>query len=198
MALAALLPPLDMIDARTITQHRLIGVIAVLLGLAAIRPGCRNIDPGLIEKVRRRHQIGDMLGPAASLAIVVLGGGLPCRGRECVGKVLAPLRTIVIFSFFILASLLLMRWAGPALVGMAQAAGLLEPEAGYRQLRDTLPWKLTGFLAGGCVMIWTLAGITDGNWTARRLGVSFLIALVIALAFDLPFDDLVLPPNGDL
>ena len=190
-----------MIDARTITQHRLIGGIAVLLGLAAILAWLPNdIDSGLIEKVRRRHQIGDMLGPAASLAIVVLGGGWLAlsRERECVGKVLAPLLTIVIFSFFILASLLLMRWAGPALVGMAQAAGLLEPEAGYRQLRDTLPWKLTGFLAGGCVMIWTLAGITDGNWTARRLGVSFLIALVIALAFDLPFDDLVLPPNGDL
>jgi len=95
-------------------------------------------------------------------------------------------------------SLLLMRWTGPATVWLAEIAGLIEADTGYRPLRDTLPWKFTGFLAGGTVMIWTLSALADGGWSWRRLGAAFLITLVIGAVFDLPFEDLVLPPNGDL
>ena len=58
--------------------------------------------------------------------------------------------------------------------------------------------KFIGFLAGGTVMIWALGAIADGGWTWRRLVTAFLVAFVIGAVFDLPFEDLVLPPNGDV
>ena len=48
--------------------------------------------------------------------------------------------------------MLLMRWTGPALVGLADMVGIVNGEAGYRPLRDTLPWKFTGFVIGGGVL----------------------------------------------
>ena len=47
-------------------------------------------------------------------------------------------------------------------------------------------------------MIWALGAIADGGWTWRRLVTAFLVAFVIGAVFDLPFEDLVLPPNGDV
>ena len=33
---------------------------------------------------------------------------------------------------------------------------------------------------------------------SSRLGIGFVITLVIGAVFNLPFEDLVLPPNGDV
>ena len=190
-----------MMDLRTISQHRAIGAVVCIAGLAALLFWLPNdIDSGLIEKVRRRYQIGDMLGPVVALAITLAGGGwlLLSADRQTGGGVIAPARAIATFILVVALALVLMRWAGPAIVWLGELAGLIESGAGYRPLRDTLPWKFTGFLAGGTVMIWALSALADGAWTWRRLGTAFLITLAIAAAFDLPFEDLVLPPNGDV
>ena len=84
------------------------------------------------------------------------------------------------------------------IIWLAETVGLVETGTGYRPLRDTLPWKFSGFLAGGSVLIWALSAYADQQWSWRRLGIGFLIALIIGAAFDLPFEDLILPPNGDM
>ena len=190
-----------MIDLRTLSQHRAIGAVVCIAGLAALLLWLPNdVDSGLIEKVRRRYQIGDMLAPAMSLAVILFGGGwlLLSRDRTPIANIAGPARAILVSLGLVGLSLLLMRWTGPATVRLAEIAGLIEAGTGYRPLRDTLPWKFTGFLAGGTVMIWTLSALADGGWNWRRLGVAFLITLVIGAVFDLPFEDLVLPPNGDV
>ena len=65
-----------MIDLRSLTQHRLLGAVIFTVSLAVLLLWIPNdIDTGLIEKVRRRYQIGDMLGPVMAIATVLLGSG---------------------------------------------------------------------------------------------------------------------------
>lgn len=190
-----------MIDLRKLPQNRVLGVVVSVLGLAALLFWLPNdVDSGLIEKVRRRYQIGDMLGPMVALSTMLFGGVwlTLSKDRQPTGRMLAPARAIGLFIAFITIALVLMRWTGPASVWLGEAVGLIEAGTGYRPLRDTLPWKITGFLAGGTILIWTLSAVADSAWTWRRLGIAFVITLVIGAAFDLPFEDLVLPPNGDV
>ena len=190
-----------MIDLRTLTQHRLLGAVVGVMVLAALLfwlPA--DVDSGLIEKVRRRYQIGDLLAPVVALATILTGAVwlMLSTERTPVGNLGAPARAIAKMIALIGVSLLLIRWTGPAVVWLAETTGFLDAGTGYRPLRDTLPWKFTGFLAGGTMLIWSLSSLTDGSWNLRRLGIAFLIALVIGSVFDLPFEDLVLPPNGDV
>lgn len=131
-----------MSELRTISRHRVIGAAAFVIGLAALILWLLNdVDSGLIERVRRRYQIGDMLGPVVALATIMLGGVWLClsQDRQPVGKIIAPARAIAVFIAVVALSLLLMRWAGPAVVWLGEMAGLIEPGTGYRPLRDTLP-----------------------------------------------------------
>ena len=84
-----------------------------------------------------------------------------------------------------------MRWAGPAL------AGLLTDE-GYRPLRDTAPWKYLGFLVGGSGMIAAMISLVEGRISRRAVLIGLVAAVALILVYDLPFDDLLLPPNGDV
>ena len=190
-----------MMDFRSLTQHRVLGAVIFSASLIALLFWIPNdIDSELIEKVRRRYRIGDMLGPTMAIITILLGSGSLClsRAKQNVGSVLPALRAIAVIVGIVGLCLLLMRWTGPALVGMADMIGMIDGEDGYRPLRDTLPWKFTGFIAGGGFLIWALSCHAKGHWSWRRFGIGIGIALAIAIAFDLPFDDLVLPPNGDL
>ncbi|PDH60241.1 MAG: hypothetical protein CNE93_01305 [SAR116 cluster bacterium MED-G06] len=190
-----------MTDLKNISQHRAIGAFVCIAALAALVLWLPNdVDSGLIEKVRRRYQIGDLLAPVVALATILAGGSwlLLSKDHQPVGDLNGPVRAILISLAVIALSLVLMRWGGPASVWIGEAAGLVEAGTGYRPLRDTLPWKFIGFLTGGTVMIWALSAIADGGWTWRRLATAFLIAFTIGAVFDLPFEDLVLPPNGDV
>ena len=68
----------------------------------------------------------------------------------------------------------------------------------YRLLRDTAPWKYLGFVVGGTFMIFTLMSLADGRLRLMRLAMALLVTVIMALLYDLPFDDLQLPPNGDV
>ena len=80
------------------------------------------------------------------------------------------------------------------------AANLVEivTEPSYRALRATPPWNYTGYLLGGTLVIAALITRINGNVRGKALLIGFIACLVIALLYDLPFDDLQLPPNGDV
>ncbi|MEL7165372.1 MAG: hypothetical protein AAGL96_07835 [Pseudomonadota bacterium] len=146
---------------------------------------------GLVEKVRRNLVVGDALGPTVAGAVIAVGAAMlllkPGHGAALNRQnAVWLMRLLGLFA----ASLLVMRYAGPI--------ALAWTDSGYRPLRATPPWNYIGFLLGGTLLVGGLTGITLGRWSARDFAIGFAAALVIALIYDLPFDDLILPPNGDM
>ena len=88
-------------------------------------------------------------------------------------------------------SLLVMRWAGTAVSAMLGAEE-------YRLLRDNVPWKYIGFGLGGFLLVSATVCLVERRvtWHAAATG-AFAVVLIILL-YDLPFEDLLLPPNGDV
>lgn len=146
---------------------------------------------GIVEKVRRKFVIGDALGPTVAGAVIALGATFvllrPGQNKALVRQNL--LWMISLFGLFLL-SLILMRYAGPLAASFT--------ESGYRPLRATPPWNYVGFLVGGTVMIGGLTALTSRRFSARDFVIGFIATLIIALLYDVPFEDLVLPPNGDV
>ncbi|MFN3147814.1 MAG: hypothetical protein ACE368_22505 [Paracoccaceae bacterium] len=146
---------------------------------------------GFVEKVRRRYTIGDALGPTVAAIVIAVGAVLawlrPAQSGTLTRKNLVWMaRLLALFAL----CLLIMRYAGPlAAMGM---------EGGYRPLRSTAPWNYIGYLLGGTIMVGGLTGLAAGRFSSRDFVIGFASALVIALLYDLPFDGLVLPPNGDV
>ena len=68
----------------------------------------------------------------------------------------------------------------------------------YRPLRATPPWHYIGFLVGGTILIGGLTSLVEQRLSAHSFVIGFIATLVVALLYDLPFDDLILPPNGDV
>lgn len=146
---------------------------------------------GLVEKVRRKFVIGDALGPSVAGAVIAIGAGLvllrPGQGAALSRQNLAWLGALL--GLFAL-SMLVMRYAGPLALSGA--------EGGYRPLRATAPWHYIGFVLGGAVMVGGLTGLARRRLSLRDFAIGLAAALVIALLYDLPFEDLILPPNGDI
>ena len=92
------------------------------------------------------------------------------------------------------ASLALMFWSG----AVAHAVfGAASEDVGYRQVRDAVPWKYLGYLIGGFTMVFATTCIIEGKVTARRALTSLVTVLLFIAIFDGPFDNILLPPNGD-
>lgn len=146
---------------------------------------------GIVEKVRRKFVIGDAMGPTVAAGVIGLGALLLLL-RPIGQKTLTRQNLIWLASLFglFLLSMILMRYAGPI------AASLTD--SGYRPLRATPPWSYMGFLCGGTVMIGGLTGLASRQLSLRDFLIGFAATLVIALLYDLPFEDLLLPPNGDI
>lgn len=146
---------------------------------------------GLFEKVRRKLIIGDALGPTVSGVVIALGAIMvlirPAAHEKINQKNLSWI--LALFALFAV-SLLIMRYAGPL-------SGLLT-ESGYRALRATPPWNYIGFLTGGTLLVGGLTGLSTRRLRLQDFIVGFAATLLIALFYDLPFDDLILPPNGDV
>ena len=190
-----------MIFLQQLSQNRLTGAVIVALCICALALWVpTDIDTGIIEMVRRRYQIGDMLGPVTALLIMLVGGiWLATSDQEKpVQGVSKATIMLLIYGGIVALSLMLMRWAGPGAVALGELVGLVEPGTGYRPLRDTLPWKFVGFLLGGGLLVASLSSLADRQWSWRRLALGILIAFVLGAVFDLPFEDLILPPNGDV
>ncbi|MFC3612172.1 hypothetical protein ACFORG_00245 [Lutimaribacter marinistellae] len=153
-----------------------------------------DTDTGLIEKVRRRLTVGDALAPTVAAAFLLLGGLIvtfferPENARRLSAQNLAFL---AILLTLLTGAFLVMRWMGPGLLALIS-------EDGYRPLRDTAPWKYIGFLTGGTVMIAGLIAMVEGRLSLRGIAIGVVAALALIVLYDLPFDDLLLPPNGDV
>ena len=146
---------------------------------------------GLVETVRRKFVIGDALAPTVAGVVIAIGAGFamlrPTESGSLTGQ---NTRWMISLLGLFAVSLLLMRYAGPiAAMGM---------EGGYRPLRSTPPWNYIGYLIGGTLLVGGLTGFANRRFTARDFVIGFVAALVIALLYDLPFDNLIIPPNGDV
>jgi hypothetical protein len=68
----------------------------------------------------------------------------------------------------------------------------------YRLLRDMIGIKHIGFLIGGVIMVGGMITVVEGRLSRRALIIGLIWSLVLILVYDLPFEDLLLPPNGDV
>lgn len=175
----------------------------VFLGLAAFAFGVAIIlfwapldsDSGIAEKIRGRWSIGDALAPTIA-GVSILSAGLWLAISSAVtasatsGLNAGNIRYLVSLFAILFISITIMRYAGPVLTSLAGEE--------YRLLRDTVPFKYIGFVLGGGGMIFALISLIEGAISAKRLALGLAIALGLALVYDLPFEDLLLPPNGDV
>jgi len=178
-----------------------------------------DVDTGIIEKARRQVVLGDSFAPTVAAFIIGLGGLLvllesrrtPSKslssasndeaGDDATNRAnnsLRPLsiddgRHAAIVLLLIAISLLLMRYAGPLLLHIVEGES-----AEYRLLRDTAPWKYIGFITGGVWLIVSLIAFNERRIRWQHIAVALAAVLVLIAFYDLPFDDLLLPPNGDV
>jgi len=89
-----------------------------------------------------------------------------------------------------------MRWTGPIIVHLLGVGA--DQGIGYRELRDTAPWKYLGYVTGGTVLITATITLASRVFKPRFLLIGFGMACVMAAIYDLPFEDLLRPPNGDV
>jgi hypothetical protein len=172
------------------------------IGLGGIAIGCLilfvwiplDVETGLIERVRSRVVIGDSLAPSLAAAVLMVGGLLLIfQSFRSVGSVELnwhSLKFIALMLAVLGLSMAVIRWSGPIL------AQLLNSD--YRSLRDTVPWKYIGYFLGGNVMVFGLISLMEHRLRWRILILSVLAVTIMMLAYDLPFKNLLLPPNGDI
>ncbi len=155
-----------------------------------------DAETGIIEKVRCRTVIGDGLAPTVAAFFVGLGGVLllvferndPDQPRLTA----ANIRFICIQLGILVFGFLIMLYAGPL------AVYLLQDGAEYRLLRDTAPWKYIGYFLGGTFVVTGLISHVEGRFAARHVLIGVCVAAALIVIYDLPFEDLLLPPNGDV
>ena len=155
-----------------------------------------DVESGIFEKVRRRYEIGDAFAPTLAVGLLGVGGlMLLVESLQFSSTVSLSLRSlkfvaVLLASFAAFTSLLV--WTGPLLVSLIADTG-----SEYRLLRDTIPWKYSGYLVGGTFLISALISLMEHRvrWQSVAIAVTAVVAMI--LLYDLPFDDLLLPPNGD-
>lgn len=171
--------------------------IALLVALVWIP---LDTETGLIEKVRRRVAIGDALAPTLACFFLLLGGlHLILRERSARHQPTISRDQITFIGrmlTFIILGVLVMRYTGPM---VAEAVNLFRAEPmEYRLLRANPGWKHIGFVAGGMIMVAGMISLVERRFTARALLTALAAVLIIIAIFDLPFEDLLIPPNGDV
>ncbi len=186
---------------RGINAEVLLGAGIVLLGLFVMLVWIPlDTETGIIEKVRSRQEVGDAMAPTLAAALFVFAGLLLCVTAYRGGSKLQLGPSTFVHLIFVLGiavlSFAFMRWTGPLAVAVA---GLFDADLPtYRNLRDTLPWKYLGYLAGGTLLVFGLISYVEHRFRWRNVLIAFVAAVALALLYDLPFDDLLLPPNGDV
>ncbi|WP_424987171.1 hypothetical protein [Microbulbifer sp. S227A] len=154
-----------------------------------------DTEGGVVARVRGDYAIGDALAPTLAGGLVLLSGLLLILFEGRAERQPHPERANMFFIGSMFATLvvggLVMRYAGPV------AAWLFTEHGSYRQLRDTIPWKYLGFVLGGTLTVAGMISIVEGRPSWRGPVTGLLATLVIAALYDLPFEDLLLPPNGD-
>ena len=164
-----------------------------------------DIETGVIETFRRRTTIGDAMAPTLAAAAVlvislIMGIGAVLRARKNArppesGPDRRGLAFLSLIGIPMVLGLVLMVYTGPLVV---EAVNALGGEIGtYRQLKATFPYKYLGYLIGGFVMCFGVIRVVENKVTQSAVWVSGLAVLALILLYDLPFDNILLPPNGD-
>ncbi len=153
-----------------------------------------DTDTWLVERARGRYTLGDSLAPTLAAGFIFLAGLMLLReGQQTEDRpTYNNLQFIGAMIGMGVVSILLMRWAGPI------AVNLFASGEEYRLLRDTAPWKYIGFVLGGGCMVFAMIAFVDERVTLRALIVAVLAVVGIILLYDVPFEDVLLPPNGDV
>lgn len=178
-----------------VDQDMILGALALLLGAVVVFLWAPlDSDTGIAEKVRGRWSIGDALAPTVAGAVIAISGLFILVGgwlRRGEGRLTAAnARYLGALIAVIACGLVAMRFLGPL------AADLMGRD--YRVLRDEVPWKYIGFVIGGGGMIFGVMSLAEGKVRLRRLVLALCIACMLAIIYDLPFEDLLMPPNGDV
>ena len=180
----------------------------VLVGVGAIGFSCLvlfvwtplDVTSGAFLEARRQHLIGDSFAPLVAGALIGLSGIMlvtferkaPSKGTLSPAEIRFVAGIIAILALGLLA----MSCTGPILLSIAN--WITGQELEYRLLRDEAPWKYIGYFTGGTIIVGGLMAKVHRQITIKYLIVGVISALVIAALLDLPFDDLLLPPNGDV
>ena len=87
-----------------------------------------------------------------------------------------------------------MVYLGPMVVDLINTLG---GEIGsYRNLRASYPYKLIGYVFGGFVLIFGIISVVENRFSMNGALVSIIAVVVITMLYEVPFDNLLLPPNG--
>lgn len=181
--------------------NTLIGVMVLLFAVLCVFVWIpMDTQTGLIEKVRGRQSIGDALAPTLACGFLIFGSlwlllfERKAANQPTITRAQAGFITRIVVV--IVVGILVMRWTGPIL---AEFANLFRAEPiEYRLLRITPGWRHVGYVLGGVIVVAGMISIVENKLT-RRAVLTALLAIVVFIAiFDLPFEDLLLPPNGDV
>lgn len=174
-------------------------VVAAIVTLAVWIPN--DIETGLIEKFRREILIGDALAPTAIAVGILVSAfalGVTSYFRPDPFKGIPDLQSFVFLGKMAAAvgvSLVLMVYTGPLVVDVINGMGY--DIGSYRQLRDTVPYKYIGYAIGGFVMVFGVIRVVENRFSASAALASVVAVLFFIILYDIPFDNLLLPPNGD-
>lgn len=183
-----------------------IWIAVVCLGLALLSlfvwvPFDSDTPP--IYTFRRQTYIGDAMLPMVAAAGIVICAAvhLLMSFRRPPSAEEAPpfdgMTGILFVSLFaiVASALAVMFWAGPAALAAFGPSG--EEPVTYRQMRGAAPWKYIGFILGGFILVFGITSLIEGRMSWTRALYALLAVVVLILIFDIPFDTLLLPPNGD-
>lgn len=177
-------------------QTALLGLcIIALAGIALLFWLPNDTVSGFVQSRRGRLAIGDAMAPGLAFGLMALSGLLILfKAREACTALVTRHDVIFVLGLLglVAVSFTLMRYSGPVL------AGLFADGGDYRALRDTTPWKHLGFVFGGGGMVAALISWMERRVTLRSVLIGFAAAIALILVFDAGFDDLLLPPNGDV
>lgn len=167
----------------------------------------RDVETGIVEVFRRSRTVGDAMAPAfAAIGIAItslvliasayLPSAAPPDNHMDRGRLTgANGRYLAVLVSLLVVTLAIMYWTGPALVKLASLTGA---EVGsYREVRGTSPWKYSGYFLGGTLLIFGLVSFVQQKASWNTFFIAAVITIVLMMLYDLPFDSLVLPPNGD-
>ncbi|MGC6536945.1 MAG: hypothetical protein ACON44_06280 [Candidatus Puniceispirillaceae bacterium] len=158
-----------------------------------------DIDTGLVEKVRRRNVIGDSLGPSVAVILIAASAIALMRSSKNSPAMANHKTWFRIFGFYVVLfaiALVVMRFTGPLFVSLFNE--FVATELTYRNLRNIWPLKYVGYVSGGTLLLCALSHFMDQSLSRKRAVLFLAISCAIALFFDLPFEDILLPPNGDV
>lgn len=167
-----------------------------------------DVETGVIVKERRSIVVGDAMAPtmvAIGILIVSLALGLGALLRRSVrreddiveytiGLTSENIMSVATAAGILIVSLACMVWAGPVTVNALQALGAEVPD--YRLLIDTVPYKYIGFALGGFILVAGLIAWIEGRVRPRALLTAVAAVVMLIVVYDVPFDTLLLPPNG--